>query len=157
MLQEADLAGKKEAEQLTPEEKEALEEAGEEERMMFSGMEEGPKPGEPVFLFVAKVSEEEKSRLLGEAFTKAKAHALLLARAAGVELGGLQTVASQGAGDGLTDYEALGEYGVHYRNILYPLVRRARTEQSGNDTEAIGIQPGQVSLRAVIVASFAIQ
>jgi len=155
-LREADLAGQKEAEQLTPEEKEAMEEAAaDEETHFYSGMEEGPKPGEPVYLYVAKVSDEERARLLTDAFNKAKTNAARLAQAAGATLGPLSYLMS--TGQTYPDFENFGGYGGAYRQYLYPLMQQAQMEQGEENAEAIGAQPGEVSIRVNVTASFAIK
>ena len=83
----ADLAGSKEAEKLTPEQEEMLEEA--EQNFGYSSSDE-QKPGEPIFMFISHVSEAEREKAMAEAFEKAKAQAVRLAKAAGAELGSLR-------------------------------------------------------------------
>jgi hypothetical protein len=88
---EADLAGLKEAKKLSPEEAELEEELA----AMSSGgyyEESEAKPGEPQFLYLARISEAELDKALEEAFGKAKAQAERLARAAGLKLGELATL-----------------------------------------------------------------
>jgi uncharacterized protein YggE len=154
-VREADVAGLKEIEQLTPEEKEAAEEAEGEDMPRYMGGEEGAKPGEPLFLYVAKVSDEERTKLLADAFNKAKANAVRLARAAGTEPGPLRYLMSTGSS--YMDYEGYAGYGSQYRQYFYPLMQRAQMEQGEDEAEAIGVQPGQVSMRVNVQAAFAIK
>lgn len=151
----ADLAGQKSAETMTAEEKEEAEEAEGEEPEYYSG-DEGPQPGDPVFFYVAKVTEEEKTKLLADAFTKARENATRLAQAAGAQLGALQFL-NGGDTSGYPDYDAYGSYSGQYRQYAYQLMQRLREAQGDDDMEAIGVQPGQVTTKIHVSASFAIK
>lgn len=152
----SDLAGQKEIEQLTPEEKEEAEEAEGQDQPEYYGGDEGAKPGDPVFIYVAKVSDEEKAKLLADAFNKAKANAARLAQAAGAQLGPLQYLTG-GDGGAFPDYDVYSAYGNQYRQYAYQLMQRLRMDQSEDDVEAVGVQPGQVSSKVQVTASFAIK
>jgi hypothetical protein len=154
-VREADLAGQKEAEKLSAEEKEEAEE-GELEAPTYYGGEEGPKPGDPVFIYVATVTDEEKAKLLADAFAKAKENATRLAQAAGAQLGALQFL-NGGENAAYSDYETYAGYGGQYRQYAYQLMQRIRGAQSEEDVEAVGMQPGQVSTKMHVSASFAIK
>jgi uncharacterized protein YggE len=153
-IREADLAGQKEAEKLSAEEQEEAEEAAGEERMPSFDPSDGAAPGTAVFFFVAKVSDEEKSKMAKEAFDKARASAERLAKAAGVGLGPLQSLSRSGQGPETEDFS--GEYNP-YRSAMYPMLQRLRMEQGDDAAEAVGTDPGQVSLRVTVTAEFAVK
>jgi uncharacterized protein YggE len=139
----ADLGGLKGKDKPTPEEEEAAAEA--------LGGPGGPgddRPtGEPVFLFVSKVSEEERSKALAEAFAKARREAERLAKAAGGELGGLHTLASQ--------YQPVMDLDEIYGRRGFAVPGRMVPGSSDDDAdEAVGTQAGKVSLRVGVVAQF---
>ena len=60
-IKAADLAGMKDAEKLSPEQEEMLEEMGDQEMYNYNSNNQ-PKPGEPVFLFVGKISDAERDK-----------------------------------------------------------------------------------------------
>jgi hypothetical protein len=151
-IKKAELGGLKESGKLSPEEQEAIDEAVGQSRR--GGM-EGPARGEPVFQFVSKISEEERSKALASAFGKAKRDAERLARAAGVDLGGLYRLTNSTMGFSGDDdpfmyaRRGYGTGGVQLgRNI----------DGADDDTaEAVGLQPGKVSLRIGVVAEFTLK
>ena len=142
----ADLGGMKDLEKLTPQEEELAEEMGVGE----DG--DGPRRGEPTFLFVGKVSDEERARALAAAFQKAKKDAARLASAAGAALGELrhlsdsqQSVSDNDPDDGPRRY--------------YEVERLRRLGLSGDEqpAEAISTQPTRVTLRVTVTAQFALK
>jgi uncharacterized protein YggE len=149
-----DIAGLKDAEKLSPEQEEMLEEA--EESYGYSSSDE-QKPGTPVFLFVSKISEEERDKAMTEAFAKAKTQATKLAKAAGTNLGGLQSLHGSGAAG--SDYEEYGG-GYGYDAQAYRAIQMARRQQQGGSAsddesaEAVGAAPGQVKYHVSVTASF---
>jgi hypothetical protein len=84
--------------QLSPEEQELAEEMA--EMMSDHGYGSGSeaKPGEPQFVFVARISEEDRRQAMTEAFAKAQASAARVAAAAGKELGELAHLQSNSRG-----------------------------------------------------------
>jgi hypothetical protein len=148
-IKAADLGGLKELAKLSPQEEELAEEL-EGMQQEFGGNE--PKRGEPLFLFVCKISDAERAKALAEAFQKARTEGARLAKAAGVELGALQTLANQTQpGDGLEDPNTLARR-------YYAMMQQGRQGQivNSDDTtgEAVGTQPGKVTLRITVSASF---
>jgi len=149
-----DIAGLKDAEKLTPEQEEMLEEA--DESYGYSSSDER-KPGTPVFLFISKVSEAEREQAMTDAFAKAKAQATRLAKAAGTKLGSLQSLS--GAGAAGSDYEGYGG-GNGYDAHVYRALQMSRRQQQGNTSsgdesaEAIGAEAGLVNYHVSITASF---
>jgi hypothetical protein len=75
--------GKQDMKKLSPEEQEVAEEA--------AGM-KPPGAGDPVMLFVCKITDAERAAALAEAYQKSKQDAAELAKAAGAELGALRHV-----------------------------------------------------------------
>src|SRR6266576_890909 len=100
--------------------------------MMNDGGEQAAPPGEPVFLYVAKISDEERGKATAEAFRKAKASAAELAKAAGVELGGLRQVTSQAAAD--VDQMQMMRYG-RYNPYAYAQMAGADPSTAGSEAD----------------------
>jgi uncharacterized protein YggE len=151
-IKAADLAGTKEQSKLSPEEQELADELAGEQAAMFSG-DDTPKPGEPIFMFVAPISTAERDALLADGFKKAKERAGQLAKAAGVELGPLRTLNDNevDASDEMMMNGMYGGGGAAYR--MMQMMRGARGPQA-DLSEAIGIQPNQVVIRVMVTASF---
>ncbi|MGE0608409.1 MAG: SIMPL domain-containing protein [Pirellulales bacterium] len=147
-IKEADVAGAKEAEPLSPEEEELAEEMSG-LYSEYSGSDE-PSPGTAAFSFVCKISDEERGQATAEAFEKARDEAARLAAAAGKQLGELRLLRGDSAGG---DYESYGEY-QYSRDMMLALARqRARAD----NMEAIGAQPGKVSFQVQVSASFSLK
>src|SRR5438067_851180 len=124
---------------------------GEEEAIGGPGQPGQPAPGEPVFVYVCKISEEERTKATAEAFAKAKREAERLARAAGAELGGLHHLANQFSPGG--DW---GELSMLMRRGYDPGVV-GRSADSPADDEAVGVQAGKVSLHVAVTAQFTLK
>ena len=151
-IKAADLAGRTAAEELTPEEAELAEEAeSEDDNVMYGGRPE-PKPGEPRFVYVAKISEADRDQALREAFEQAQANAQRLAKAASAELGSLTQLS--GSSDSTVDSDIYNEYGPYQ----YRMMQRAQSaSSSGEQAEAIGVQPGPVQFQVHVMASFSLK
>jgi uncharacterized protein YggE len=147
----SDVAGVKEAEKLSPEEEEALEEMQAEDFGSYN-QNEGPKPGEPVFLFVTHISDAEREKAFGEAYQKAKTEAARVAKAAGAELGELKSLSGNSASG--NDNQGYANYNSRaYR--AYQMARMAAgNSDDENSTEAIGGDPGQVKFNVTVMAAF---
>jgi uncharacterized protein YggE len=146
----ADLGGLKEAEKLSPQEKELLEEMGGREPP-DSGE---PKPGEPFFLYVAPVSEAERDRALAEAFQNARRDAARLARAAGAGLGAVQNL-SDNSQPGMDMDDPTGMGRRYYYEMA--MAQREAVRPDAGKGEAVGLQPGKVVLRVVVSAQFVLK
>jgi uncharacterized protein YggE len=150
----ADLGGLKELKQASAQDEEMAEEANAE--MMGMNDNEGPKRGEPIFLYVSKLSDEERTKARADAFKKAQREAAKLAEAAGIELGPLYRLdpdPSAGYPDSEDTEVVSGPSSYFVRQYL----ERARGYAAGNDKqpeEAIGIRPGKVVYRVAISAAF---
>jgi hypothetical protein len=146
----ADLGGLKEFEKLSPQEEELAEEA---QAGNYGQGQNEPKRGEPVFAFVSRVPEGEYTRALAEAFQKAQRAARELARAARMDLAELRHLESQAAGSGDEPGQGYGAY--------YGRAPQARLSSLGGSDpqvrEAIGTQPGTVTYRIAVTASFALK
>jgi uncharacterized protein YggE len=135
----------KPADNLTAEQREELE-----EMMSMNDNDEGAAPGTPIFLYVARISDEERAKALSEAFGKAKAEAGRLAVAAGGKAGGLRQLSSHSGPD-------TSGYDFDYENrALYQMMLQDQ-RQGGESNEAIGTQPGPVTFQAMVNASFQLQ
>jgi len=152
-VQAADLAGMKDAEKLSPEEEELFEEMN---SMSRRSSDEPIPPGQPYFLYVARISEKDRQQALAEAFAKAKAQAAQLAQAAAVPLGPLVALSGQGGGGSNTSTE--DEYsGGPYRQYM----RRLRMQQAVDNpdeqaSEAVGMDPDSLTFMFMVNASFAL-
>jgi uncharacterized protein YggE len=120
-----------------------------EESAGLDGNEQAPPPGQPVFLYVAKVSAEERAKVLADGFKKAKANAADLAKAAGAELGALRQLQSQATPDA-EQYQMM-QY-ARYNPYLY-----AQAQNADSTDEAVSPVAGPVTLRLTVSASFAIK
>ena len=145
----AKLAGGKEAEKLSPEEEELAEEVG----PGFGPYgEEDFDPSTPGFTYVAKISEEDRTKATAEAFQKAKADAQRIARAAGVQLGPLAALSASvdRRFDGPGYYD--GPMPSGYRQMM----ERFRSSPPGEsaDDEAVATDPGQVAFSVSAHAAF---
>jgi uncharacterized protein YggE len=152
----ADIGGTKEAEKLSPEQEELLEEA-ESSGFNFSSGDE-PKPGEPTFLFVARISDDERDKATAQAYEKARLQAARLAKAAGAELGALRTLQNAGFSGG--DEYDFGWSSYSSSSYAYRAMQLARSRQStdeDDDTEAVGVAPGEIKYKVTIMASFDIK
>ena len=150
-IKAADLAGLKEQSKLSPEEQELSEElAGE---MAMYSSDDGPKPGEPMFLFAAPITTEEREKLLAEGFQKAKENASRLAKAAGAELGALRNLADSQSE--VSDEMYLNNpYGGNSAYRMMQMMQAARGNAPQEASEAIGVQPGKLTYRVIVTASF---
>lgn len=125
------------------------EQEAREESAGLDGNEQAPPPGQPVFLYVAKVSAEERAKVLADGFKKAKANAADLAKAAGAELGALKQLQSQATPD--PEQYQMMQYG-RYNPYLY-----AQAQNADSTEEAVSPVAGPVTLRLTVSASFAIK
>jgi uncharacterized protein YggE len=130
---------------LTPEEQERMEE---EAGMMMSGIDDEPRPGEPVFLYVKKVSPEARAKAMAEAFADAREQARHLAAAAGVQLGPVQHLSASVTPD-YSQYQSDNPY---TQRMMYSIMRGAAQEASTD--EAIAANPGAVVLLVTVRAAF---
>jgi uncharacterized protein YggE len=144
----ADLSGSKEAEKLSPEEEEQIEEMQPGRSYEY---EQRPQPGQPVFIYVSKIPETERAKLLAEAFQKARAEAVRLAEAAGAQVGTLRSLSSGSAG---SEAELYNRYGDRY---AYMLMQQAAAGQEPATDEAIAAEPGPIAFRVSVSASFTLK
>jgi uncharacterized protein YggE len=134
--------------QLSPAAAEAAEEAA---AMMDRG--DGGAGSDPIYLFVASVTDAEQAKAMSEAFAKAREAAGRLAKAAGAELGTLRSLEGQSTYDPEEAY-AMQEYAgsAYYRQMMM------QTRGMGGDArEAISSKPGKVSLQVAVHASFTLK
>ena len=152
-LKLADLGGTKALKQATPQDEEMEQE--EAMAMMNYGNNEGPKRGEPIFVYVSKISEDEQLKARADAFKQAQREASKLAKAAGVELGPLAHLDDHSSPSYGTE-ETYNAFDGNYAYRVQQMLGYARSGYSGNQQwgEAIGLQPGRVSLQVVLSASF---
>jgi hypothetical protein len=156
-IREADVAGSEAATQLTPEEEEVLEEM--QNQYGSYGSSDEAKPGEPLFYFVADITDEEYRQALADAFQDARARAEELAAATGSELGALESVVSNSQAD-IDSYDY--NYGIDYQSTYYRAYQRLSNRTYGSSYDApaneervaIGVKPGKVSYNVSVSAGF---
>jgi uncharacterized protein YggE len=144
----ADVGGAADAEKLSAEEQELLEEMQENFGQYSSNGE--IKPGEPVFAYVSRITEKERDDALAEAFEKARKNAAILAKAAGMTLGEVRSVSSYG-----------NPYNQGYR-YDYNRMQQIQTAFGGGEdddvpaqqTETMDLSPSAVRHVLSITASF---
>lgn len=139
----ADLAGLKEVKKLTPEEEELEAELAASRSESYYG-EPAATPGQPSFVYLARITEAELDAALKDAFEKAKTKADRLARASGSELGELLAMKRLEAIIPLDEDYAI--YGNPYRS--------APALADTDETEAQSPMPGSVKFQFRIEATF---
>lgn len=132
----------------TAESAEAQEEA---EEMM--GMDDGqPKPGEPTFIYVARIGADQRAKATADAFNKAKAEANRLGAAAGVSVGAIQHLSA-------TSMPQM-THGMNYsyQMAMAQMMMNAdgTPTQSDSPDEVIGANAHEVALQVAVSASFLI-
>jgi hypothetical protein len=147
-IKAANLNGMKDIEKLSPQEEELAEES---KGGRYYDDDGEAKRGEASFLFVYRVSDEDRAKASAEAFQRAKKEAGRLAATAGAQLGSLRRLDDQTSGAAYDD-------DVRSSRNYYRLMQQGRLAQSADPEqaarEAIALQPGKVSLRVSISASF---
>ncbi len=111
-VKDADLAGLKEPKELTPEEEELQEELEAMQNEYGGYADDGQqKVGEPLFIYVGTIRDEQRTKAVSEAFAKAKTQASQLANAAGAKLGELKSLRSNQNNEiGAYDYRSYGGF-----------------------------------------------
>lgn len=148
----ADLGGLKVAGKISPQEEEAVEEA--------AGGPDGPRGngeprrGTPLFMYVSKISDSDRTKAMSDAFSQAKVEAERLARAAGAEVGEVRHLSSPQTGS-FDDYNP-------YARDEYMMMRQMRMMNgTGSDPkaepEAVGMQAGKVSYRIGVAVQFSLK
>ena len=148
-IEEADLAGLKEKKELSPEEEELAEEA--QALMGYAGGGEAT-PGQPQFLFVGRITDEQRDQATRAAFEKAKAQAQRLAKAAGAELGNLASISSQ-----LTQLSADSDYSSYAAAIQMWRQAQFAGGPVDEEQEAASTTPGEISVQIVVQTAFALK
>lgn len=129
----------------SPEEQEVLDEMME----MDMGDGGGAKPGEPSFLYVHKIAQEEQEKALADAFANARKSAEQLAKAVGLSLGDVRTVSASSKSGGAEDDE----------DAYFAMM----ASMSGQDTggaivqEATSTQPGPVTCKVTVTSAFTLK
>jgi uncharacterized protein YggE len=137
-IKAADLAGLKKEKPSEEEEEKAAE-----VRERFGGYEnDRVPPGEPVILYVCKVSEQENAKLLADAVAKAKTRAVQMATAVGMQLDSLFNITSMEGGPGRgygMNLQFAGDYQMMQR------VRAFMPPETADNSEAIGVEPKKIT------------
>jgi uncharacterized protein YggE len=157
-VKDADLGGTKESDKLSPEEQEMAEEMADQSNLAVAyGPEtEQADPGQPQMLFVAKLADKDRQAATVEAFTKAKAQAAELAKAAGMHLGRLTSLGGGGAG-GTMDWNQTDPYGNGvYTQYMQRMMSTGRMPGAQRD-EAVAPAPDALEFDFTVTATFALE
>jgi uncharacterized protein YggE len=141
-IEAADLSGMKEMQKLSPQEEELAEE-------MPPDLDNNnePRRGQPTLMLIARIPEEERTKALADAYGKARAEATELARAAGLELGPLNSLTKAAFGPGDDESYRMARY---YRMQAMA----SNMNEMVRPGEAVALQPGKVVYRVSVQASF---
>jgi hypothetical protein len=142
-IKAADLGAAKQAQELTEEEEELQAEM---QQYGGYGGNQGPKPGEPTFVYVAKISEAERTKAATDAFQDAFSKATRLAHAAEVEIAVLYSLAGSAT-----------PMGNDFAQYAYMYGMQQPGAAKGAENEAVGTQPGKVTYSVSVSASFLIR
>jgi len=155
-LKAADLGGLKALKQLSPQDEESAEETPQMMGINVFGMGGEPKRGEPTFTYVSKLSEEAQAKATAQAFQSAKQDAARLARAAGSELGTVHRIEDTSVLAGAAEESSpTGALASFYRSMFQGETTGPKSTPHGG--EAVGTQPGKVSYRVAISATFSLK
>lgn len=148
VIRAGELGVKKKPDESTPEEAELAEEMDGLAPGYDDG--EGPGPGEPTFVFVARFSDADRQQALTDAFRAAKQEATELAQAAELELGALRSLRRSSRNDagGGDDYRS------NY-NSRYEYGERPFPFDQDRPGEIIGMSPEPLKYRVLVNATFA--
>ena len=137
-IKAADLAGGKETPKLSPEEQELAEEMAAQASPNPGGDEEQVKPGEPRFLFVTRLSPQDRQAALADAFAKAKLQAAELAKAAGAGLGPLTGISGEAGGStgGFNPYQRYNNYNRGEYEFVQQVAQAASPEEQQGEALA---------------------
>ena len=152
-----DLTGKKDKKELSPEEQELLEEmdGSVTEFTISSNDDDDAKPGQPHFVYVGTVTEEQVDKAMREAFAQAKQEAQRLARVAEVKLGPLSGLSGGGTGAGI-DFDGLG-YSYSMQNRLQRMMQGIDNDTQEKENEALANKPGPIRYRVSVTTRFEIE
>jgi len=150
----ADLAGRKDLEKQSTEDEELREELEGVQAEATNNNPNQPQPGTPAYKLVCKITAPEYSQALADSFRKAKSRAEETARAAGAELGPLRQIVAHTQAGG--DSDGTDEP----RQAYAQMMQTAHDDLSLEPEpvmEAQGAQPGEVSYRVAVSASFSLK
>jgi uncharacterized protein YggE len=152
-IKAADLTGRKEAQELSPEEEELAEEANRMVNERFG--EQQAQQDQAQFVFVARLSKEDRKKAMADAFAKAKANAAELAAAAGTELGPLVGLSGSCSGQSNFGENEYNQYspGSRWRQIA---AQQAGDDSGAKQDEAFSNEPDKLSFGCSVTASFAL-
>jgi hypothetical protein len=154
-VKDADLGGAKESDKLSPEEQEMAEEMAEQMNQMGQPDDESSQAGQPQVLFVAKLADKDRQAATSEAFTKAKAQAAELAKAAGMGLGRLSSLA--GGSSGTMDWNQSEPFGNGvYTQYMQRMMNSGRMPGAQHD-EAVAPAPDALEFDFTVTATFTLE
>lgn len=144
----ADLAGIADR-VMTPEEEELMEEMGS-IGYMGMGAQGQTEPGQPSFVVVGRITEQEHLELLTESVAKARESAARLAKAAGSQLGELKSLSATSTSIDPSDPNG------NARFYMYQMMSGSGPDGAANPGEAVSLRPGAVTYHIRVTASFSL-
>jgi len=154
-IKAADLNSSKDSPKPSAEEQELAEEMAAQNEPFSGNQEETVKPGEPRFMFVARLSPKDRQTSLAEAFAKAKTQAAELAAAAGVGLGPMTALGESGGSMGrFGGFNQSWQYNRYGRpdEFMQQIVQNATSEAQQDET--ISPNPDGIAFDFVVSATF---
>lgn len=153
-ISDGDLSGFNELNAKSEEDEELAEELGE-MAQMYNYDDGQSRPGQPVFMFVVRFSEEEKQKAMADAYPSAQKQATQLAKAAGRSLGTLVQINSHGASNATSNLYNSGYS--NYDAFAYQIMQQSALTAGENSDESISLEPDAVRWQVSVSASFAIE
>lgn len=153
-ITDGDLSGFNELNTKSEEDEELAEELGE-MAQMYNYDDGQSRPGQPVFMFVARFSDDEKQKAMADAYQSAQKQATQLSKAAGRSLGTLVQITSHAASNPASSLYAGGFS--NYDPFQYQIVQQAAMAAGENSDESISLEPDLVRWQVSVSASFAIE
>lgn len=152
-IKAADLGDLKNMKMAAPQDEEMQEQA---QAMMQENQPGQLRRGEPIFIYIEKISEADRARAVREAFKRAQQHASQLAVASGTILGPVSdiqetSVAGYDPGD---QGNPMAYAWLEYANRSTGLSRRGEFGEDQPALEATGMQPNKVYYRVSLTATF---
>lgn len=146
-IKDAKLAGEDDKSDLPAEEQEIIEEMIGQmmEQISYSSRSEESNPGEPHFVFIGKISEEEQAALTVEAIKNAKDMAAKLAKAAGQPIDRMTSLSAK------INTSTEGAMEVRYDRYGNPRMSRVQHDEG----TIMSSEPNRIIFQIVVSATFA--
>lgn len=149
-ITEADVAGTKSPDELTPEQEELAAEFEVNMRSYSSGNE--AEPGTPIFMYGRRFAQSDADELMKQAYENAKMKASQLAEAASTKMGSLMSLVSR---DNMPDYSDYDMYDYYRQSSFGRAGRQMMSKEEAGIVMVIGTNPAEVTFESNVYAAFA--